>query len=122
MRRVLMSIVVAIAAGCAAHAQDVAPKPTNSAAVALPPLAEALVGLPIYSSDAEKIGQVTSIDVGADGRINALQAEIEGFLGLGSSSVRITSDQFEQKGDRIVLTKAAEQMRGVPSESYHPLH
>ena len=30
-----------------------------------------------------------------------MQAEIEGFLGLGASSVRITSDQFEQKGDRI---------------------
>ena len=125
MRRILMPIVVAMAAGYAAHAQDVAPKPDADASHTVatqPQLAEALVGLPIYSSDAQKVGQVTSIDVSADGTINTVQAEIEGFLGLGSSSLRITSDQFEQKGDRIVLTKTADQVRGVPSASYQPLH
>lgn len=79
---------------------------------------ETLVGLPIYSSDKEKVGRVKSVDQGTDGTINALQAEIDGFLGLGSSSVRITSDQFEQKSDRIVLAKTADQVRGVPDESY----
>jgi sporulation protein YlmC with PRC-barrel domain len=121
MRRILMPIVVALAAGYSAHAQDVAPKPdpnARPAATSQPLLAQPLVGLPIYSSDAQKVGQVTSIDVAADGRINAVQAEIEGFLGLGSSSVRITSDQFEQKGDRIVLPKTADQVRGVPDKSY----
>src|ERR1700682_2168632 len=116
-----MPIVVAMAAGYAAHAQDVAPKPdTNAshAAAPQPPLAQALVGLPVYSSDAQKVGQVTSIDVGADGRITAVQAEIEGFLGLGSSPVRITSDQFQEKGGRIVLAKTADQVRGVPDKSY----
>jgi sporulation protein YlmC with PRC-barrel domain len=126
MRRILMPIVVAMAAGYAVHAQDVAPKPEADAshtAATQPQLAhEVLVGLPIYSSDAQKVGQVTSIDLTADGRITTVQAEIEGFLGLGSSSVRITSDQFEQKGDRIVLTKTADQVRGVPSASYQPLH
>jgi sporulation protein YlmC with PRC-barrel domain len=125
MRRILMPIVVAMAAGYAAHAQDVAPKPdanAGHAAATQPQLAEALLGLPVYSSDAEKVGQVTSIDVAADGRITGMQAEIEGFLGLGPSSVRITSDQFEQKGDRIVLTKTADQVRGVPSALYQPLH
>jgi sporulation protein YlmC with PRC-barrel domain len=94
----------------------------SHAVVTEPPLAQALVGTPIYSSDAQKVGQIAAIDVGADGRINAVQAEIDGFLGLGSASVRITSDQFEQKGDRIVLAKTADQVRGVPSESYRPLH
>jgi sporulation protein YlmC with PRC-barrel domain len=125
MRLILMPIVVALATGYAAHAQDAAPKPdasANPAGATQPQLAQALVGLPIYSSDAQKVGQVTSIDVAADGRISAVQAEIEGFLGLGANSVRITSDQFEQKGDRIVLTKTADQVRGVPSESYRPLH
>ena len=126
MRRILMPIVVAMAAGYAVHAQDVAPKPDADASHTVatqPELAhQVLVGLPIYSSDAQKVGQVTSIDLSADGRITTVQAEIEGFLGLGSSSVRITSDQFEQKGDRIVLTKTADQVRGVPSASYQPLH
>ena len=32
--------------------------------------------------------------------------------------MRITSDQFQFKGDRIVLTKTAGEVRGVPDESY----
>ncbi len=119
-----MPIVLAMAAGFAAHAQDVAPKADGNVSppVATPPLAQALVGLPVYSSDDQKIGQVTSVDVGEDGRMNGVQAEIEGFLGLGTSSVRFTSDQFEQKGDRIVLSKTADQVRGVPAPGYQPLH
>ncbi len=124
MRRMLLPIVVAMAIGFAAHAEDVTPKPDANVSkqVATPPLAQALVGLPVYSSDDQKIGQVTSVDVGEDGRMNGVQAEIEGFLGLGTSSVRFTSDQFEQKGDRIVLSKTADQVRGVPAPGYRPIH
>lgn len=125
MRRMLMPIVAAVALAAAVHAQDVAPKPDANATrppATQPPLAQELVGLPVYSSDAQKVGQVTSVDVGEDGRMNAVQVEIEGFLGLGASSVRLASDQFEQKGDRIVLSKTADQARGVPSPSYQPLH
>ena len=124
MRRMLLPIVVAMVAGFAAYAQDVAPTldANGSRPVATPPLAEALVGLPVYSSDAQKVGQVTSVDIGEDGRMNGVQAEIEGFLGLGTSSVRFASDQFEQKGDRIVLSKTAEQVRGVATRGYQPLH
>ncbi len=124
MRRMLLPIVVAMAIGFAAHAEDIAPKPDANVSkqVATPPLAQALVGLPVYSSDAQKVGQVTSVDGGEDGRMNAVQAEIAGFLGLGTSSVRFTSDQFEQKGDRIILSKTADQVRGVPAPGYQPLH
>ena len=64
MWRILMQIVLAMAAGYAAHAQDVGPKPDANASHAVatqPPLAQALVGMPIFSSDAEKVGQVTAI-------------------------------------------------------------
>ncbi len=120
MRRILL-IVVAMAAGLAAHAQNVALKPGAEAsheAPTKPPLAQALIGLPVYSSDDQKVGQVTSIDVGEDGGISGLQAEISGFLGLGTSSVRLLSDEFEEKGDHVVLRKTAEQVR----QGYEPLH
>lgn len=124
MRRMLLPIVVAMAIGLAAHAEDLAPKPDANVSkpTTTPPLAQTLVGLPVYSSDAQKLGQVTSVDVGEDGRMNSVQAEIEGFLGLGASSVRFKSDQFEQKGDRIVLSKTADQVRGVPAPGHQPLH
>lgn len=82
--------------------------------------AQTLVGAAIYSSDGQKIGTVISVDVGEDGTIKSVKGEIEGFLGLGSSSLRISADQFKQSGDGIVLSKTADQMRGVPDESYKP--
>jgi len=125
MRRILLSIVVVMAAASSTYAQDVVRKPDANGSrptATQPPLAQALVGVPVYSSDAQKVGQITAIDVGKDGRINSVQAEIEGFLGLGTNSVRLSSDQFQEKGDRIVLSKTAEQVRGVPSPNYQPLH
>lgn len=86
--------------------------------IATPAEPQALVGLPVYSSDNQKVGQVKSISLGANGTVTGLEAEIEGFLGLGTSSVRFTPDQFQHKGDRVVLAKTAGQVRGVPDESY----
>jgi hypothetical protein len=75
-------------------------------------------GLPVYSSDGEKVGVVKSVEKNADGSVGTLQADIEGFLGLGTSSVRFTADQLQQAKDRVVLTQTADEVRGVPSPSH----
>ncbi len=86
------------------------------------PAGKALVALPIYSSDGKKVGKVKSVDVGSDGTIKSMQAEINGFVGLGTTSVRIGSDAFKHTGDRVVLSETADQVRGVPGASYQPWH
>jgi hypothetical protein len=106
-----VAIVLALLLSSAAFAQQ-----SNTAAVPEPTV---LVGSSVYSSDAQEVGRVTGVDVGADGKPTSLQAEISGFLGLGSSSVHLGSNEFTQKGDRIVLSKTANQVRGIPDESYH---
>lgn len=106
-----LTIAFVLAMSCGALAQ--APNPTEAATL--------VVGSPVYSSDAQEVGQVTGVDMGADGKITGLQAEISGFLGLGSSSVHLGSNEFKQNGNRIMLLKTADQVRGIPSESYHPL-
>ena len=80
--------------------------------------ANVLEGLPVYGSDGEKVGVVKSVEKGPDGTVVTLQADIEGFLGLGTSSVRFTPDQFQQAKDGIVLTQTADEVRGVPSPSH----
>jgi PRC-barrel domain len=126
-----LALLVGAVPGVAQQAPGSAGEPPAAASKGVPttatpprqsPLVQVLIGLPIYSSDEQKVGQVNSADVSPDGRITAIQAEIEGFLGLGASSVRITSDQFKQDGDRIVLSKTADQVRAVPGESYKPWH
>lgn len=80
--------------------------------------ANVLEGLPVYAADGEKVGIVKSVEKGPDGAVVTLQADIEGFLGLGTSSVRFTPDQFNQRQDRVVLTKTADEVRGVPSPTH----
>jgi hypothetical protein len=111
MLRTGAAIVLAMTMSWAASAQE--PSPTEAAT--------ALVGTPVYSSDAQEVGKVTAIDMGGDGKVTGLQAEISGFLGLGSSLVHLGSNEFQQKGDGIVLSKTADQVRGIPGDAYHPL-
>ena len=68
-----------------------------------------LMGLPVYSSDGQKLGEITQVG-NADGQM-AVRAEMGEFLGIGSKSVIIPAKGYEQKGDRIELTMTAEEVR-----------
>ncbi len=81
-----------------------------------------LIGLPIYSSDKQKVGKVTSADVGAGGKVTGIKAEIEGFLGMSSGTVGMSADEFKQEKDRIVISKTADQVRGFTPPNYAPVH
>jgi sporulation protein YlmC with PRC-barrel domain len=81
-----------------------------------------LIGLPIYSSDKQKVGKVTSVDVGAGGKVTDIKAEINGFLGMSSGTVGMSADEFKQEGDRIVISKTADQVRGLAPPNYAPQH
>lgn len=68
-----------------------------------------LVGLPVYSSDGQKLGDVT--EVGTFGGRRMVRAEIGTFLGIGPSLVLIPADIFEQKADRIEVAMSADEVR-----------
>jgi sporulation protein YlmC with PRC-barrel domain len=66
---------------------------------------QSLVGLPIISSDGERVGRVT--DIGLDGNEPILVGEIERPLGIGADPVAIPAEMFEREGDHIALTITA---------------
>jgi PRC-barrel domain protein len=72
-----------------------------------------LVGLPVYSSDGHKLGDVT--EVGTFGGKRMLRAEIGTFLGMGSSPVLIPADMFAHKDDRIEVAMSADEVRDTVS-------
>lgn len=76
-----------------------------------PPAAqmEALRGLPVYSSDGQKLGQITQ--VGMSGTQPAVRAEIGGFLDVGQSAVVIPFHMMQQKPDRIELAMTAAEVK-----------
>jgi ribosomal 30S subunit maturation factor RimM len=68
-----------------------------------------MVGLPVYSSDGEKLGEVT--DIGSMQGRQIVHADMGAFLGLGIREVLIPAGMFEQKIDRIEVPMSAAEVR-----------
>ena len=110
------SIAFALAVSPAMAQQSPSPEPP--AAQPDPPAAQQLdpsiVGLAVYSSDGQKIGEV--VEVGMAGGTQAVRVEMGEFLGLGSSSVLINAKSLERKADRVEVAMTADEIRETISK------
>ena len=105
---------LAVAAAVIAAALTATP---TLAQQAKPPVVETeheLVGLAVYSSDGEKLGQVTQ--VGTAGGQPAVRAELGGFLDVAPSAVVIPATMFAQKPDRIEVSMTAVEVKETLSK------
>jgi hypothetical protein len=68
-----------------------------------------LVGLPVYSSDGQSLGHVTST-FGSGGR-SGVRAKVSGDLGFGPSMIFIEAHEFSEKPNRIELNITAAEFR-----------
>ena len=92
-----------LAAGLLGAALSAAPASAQQSQPPPAPSAQpdsSLVGLPVYSSDGHKLGDVT---------------EVGTFLGMGSSPVLIPADMFARKDDRIEVAMSADEVRDTVS-------
>jgi sporulation protein YlmC with PRC-barrel domain len=72
-----------------------------------------LVGLPIYSADGAKLGDVTAVQIAPDGKLQAVQVEMSYVLGFGASSVLISPDDLQWRDNHIQLPLPADQVRAI---------
>jgi len=72
-----------------------------------------LVGMPVYSSDNKKLGQVVEVVKTPDGKTQSIQVDIGRVLGLGSKVVAIGADKIEPlDGIKVLLSDA--EIRSLP--------
>jgi hypothetical protein len=111
IRRILAAASVALAlAGMPAVAQQ-SPSTDLPKAQKVDP---AMVGLSVYSSDGQKVGQVS--EVGTAGGQPAVRADLGEFLGMSPSSVIIGGHAFERKADRIEIAMTAQEIKDTISK------
>jgi sporulation protein YlmC with PRC-barrel domain len=68
------------------------------------------IGRSIYSSDGKELGKVASVQQGD------LNADLGGFLGIGSTRTLIKADQIQDvKDDRIVLRLTDAEAKNLPA-------
>jgi sporulation protein YlmC with PRC-barrel domain len=72
-----------------------------------------VIGLPIYSSDGEKLGEVTQ--VGMHEGQQAVVAQLEPSVGKGAK-VLIPAEMMTQQGDRLELPMTAEEVKKTVSK------
>ncbi len=112
-------------------ADPAAPAATTSAPVPAPEgyspvpdfaalTADQLTGIALHGPDNTDIGKVTDVELGADGAASGLIADIGGFLGMGSHTVRLGFDQVgvfsNADGRLIALTSLSEDtLKALPA-------
>jgi PRC-barrel domain len=74
-----------------------------------PGQAENLIGMQVYTSDNQHLGQVIQL-VSYNGEL-ALRAEIGSFLGFGTTTVVIPNSMYVAKDGRIEVTMTAAEVR-----------
>jgi PRC-barrel domain len=111
IRQILAAASVALGlAGTPAVAQQ-SPSPDQPMAQEADPT---LVGLSVYSSDGQKVGQVS--EVGTSGGQPAVRADLGEFLGMNPGSVIIGGHAFERKADRIEIAMTAQEIKDTISK------
>jgi sporulation protein YlmC with PRC-barrel domain len=85
-------------------------------------LASNIIGEDVYDTaadDAQNIGDVNDIVIGADGSIQAVVVGVGGFLGIGQKDVAVefsALDWAEKNGDRwLVANTSKEQLEALPA-------
>lgn len=69
--------------------------------------ASKLMGVDVYGSDNQKIGDIDEVIVDRDGKINSVVVGIGGFLGIGQKDVAIPYDQVQWISAEEARTAAA---------------
>lgn len=93
-------------------------------------LASNIIGETVYNGtgdDAENVGNVNDLVIGADGQVEAIVIGVGGFLGIGEKNVAVdyeTIDWAERDGNRwIVIATTSDQLKELPDfdrSQYYP--
>jgi PRC-barrel domain/Cysteine rich repeat len=74
----------------------------------------AIRGMPVFSADGRNLGPVVEVVTTADGKLQSVQVDVGGFLGIGGRKVTIDSESIELLADRINVRLTGDQVRSLP--------
>jgi hypothetical protein len=74
----------------------------------------AAFGLPVYSSEGQRIGRVTQVRT-ADGQVFALRAEVTAGVGVGGKVVDIPASKFTRGTGRVQLSLTTVEVIRLPN-------
>jgi hypothetical protein len=97
----------------AARAPVATPR-TSDKSASQSPKVDPLIGLTTFSSDGTKVGTISGVARGPDGKITAIRFKTGGFLGFGGKVVEVPDGKFARTGDTVRLGLSAEEVSKLP--------
>ncbi|MFZ5778766.1 MAG: PRC-barrel domain-containing protein [Pseudomonadota bacterium] len=82
--------------------------------------ASKLIGRDIQNMQNETIGEIESIYIGKDGKVDSVMVSVGGFLGIGDREVRIPwSDlNIANNGEKVTVNMTKDQLKAKPEYKY----
>jgi sporulation protein YlmC with PRC-barrel domain len=126
----LKHIVLAAFLTCGASAayaqpqQAASPPASTTADSKMAPSATAdtrkLIGRNINNADGETIGEIKSIYINKDGKVDSVMVSVGGFLGMGDREVRIAwSDlKIADNGEKVMVNMTKDELKAKPEYRY----
>jgi uncharacterized protein YrrD len=122
---VLAAFLTCGASAAYAQPQQAAGPPTSATADSkMAPSATAdtrkLIGRNIKNADDETIGEIKSIYIGKDGKVDSVMVSVGGFLGMGDREVRIAwSDlKITDNGEKVMVNMTKDELKAKPEYRY----
>jgi sporulation protein YlmC with PRC-barrel domain len=75
---------------------------------------EALVGLAVFGSDGQKVGEVRDVKAEPDGKVTEIYVRTGGFLGFGGRMVAIPAAKFNKSGQNVQLAMTSTDVTKLP--------
>jgi hypothetical protein len=79
-----------------------------------------LIGRKVQNAESETIGEIKSVYIGPDGKVDSLIVRVDGFLGVGEREVRLAwSDlKVSKNGEKVVLDITKDELKAKPEYKY----
>jgi sporulation protein YlmC with PRC-barrel domain len=84
------------------------------------PKKDAMVGLPVFGSDGQKVGEVRDVKAATDGKVEAIHVKTGGLLGFGGKTVAIPAGKFNQSGQNVQLALTSDDVAKLPKLDEKP--
>ena len=75
---------------------------------------DTLVGLAVFGSDGQKVGEVKDVKAEPDGKVTEIHVKTGGFLGFGGKTVAIPAAKFNRSGQNVQLALTSADVAKMP--------
>lgn len=105
-----------------AHAQQASTSATDPQVAAMPSGANVkkLIGRNVKNLQDDTVGEIESVSVNADSKVDSVIPRIGGFLGVGEHHVRVAwkDPRVTDNGEKVLINATKDQLKGMEPYTY----